>query len=182
MEFLTEEEKTTKKWWLVFLFVSVLLSASVFFGVLGTQKIGELPLPLRLFSLGTSIAFAYIYYALCYRRTKTFLLTLSLISFWLTSFTNVILLLNRSLPLDLFLTLSFLAGVVNYIFTRRLRHLNKALKGYAQYPSESQEASAWIQAAQSKGQLQQLFSEGLKKWPRLKWVLRREKAIKSAAF
>ena len=138
----------------------------------------EIPLLFRALGFGSGVAFAFLYYALCYRRTTTFLLTFSMVSLWLSLLANAVLVLKGSLPVDLLLVLTLVTGSINYIFTWKLRNLNKALKGYAKFPEESKEAAAWIQSAASKSELQNFFSEGLKKWPRLKWVLKRERRMK----
>ena len=178
MIILTEEEKRTKKGWLFLLLFGLLLSAAAIFGVVGPQKTPPPPI-FSLIGLGFGAAFAYLYYSLCYRRATTFLLTFSLISFWASLLTNAILLFKGVLPIDLFIGLSLITGALNYIFTLRLRRLNKALKGYAKFPEESKEAAASFQSATSQAEVRGVYSEGVKKWPHLKWVLKRERTIKA---
>lgn len=186
MEFknlLTENEQKTRKGWLVLLFIATSMNAIVFFGLLGTENMPtpgiEIPLTLRIFGFATGLSFCYLYYALCYRRSTTFLLTFSLVAFWLSLLSDALLYFKGTLRLDLFFGVTLVTGIINYFFTRKLRHLNKALKGYAKFPEESKEAAALIQSAASKEELQNFFADGIKKWPRLKWVLQRERNNKS---
>jgi hypothetical protein len=121
---------------------------------------------------------SYLYYALCYKRKTTFLLTVSLVSFWVGLIWNGIFLLKGMEEIDFLFGCSLILGIFNYLFTRKLRHLNKALQGYAKFPKDSKEAVALMQSATSPKQLQNFFCEGIKKWPRLKWVLQRELKIR----
>jgi hypothetical protein len=177
-QFLTEKEKQTKKGWLILLFSGILINAAVWFGIVRSQEMPQIPLVFRILGLGVGVAFAYLYYALCYRRTTTFLLTFSLVSFWLALACNAILLFKGLLPWDPFLGITLVTGALNYFFTWRLRGLNKALKGYAKFPEESGDAAAIMQSAVSQSELEIFYSAGLKKWPHLKWVLKRERGIR----
>jgi len=179
-QILTQKEKQTKKGWLILLFVAVLTNVAVFFGWLGSMP--DLPLFARLAGIAGAATMAYLYYLICYRRTTTFLLTFSLICFWVTLLTNMYLLSQRMIPFDLLFKITLVTGSLNYYFTWQLRRLNKALKEYAKFPEESREATAFIQSAASPIELKVFIAEGLKKWPHLKWVLKREQRIKESIF
>jgi hypothetical protein len=183
---LTESEWKTRKVWVALLFIGIWMNAMVFFVLLGTEKIPtpgiEIAFPFRIFGFATGVTFSYLYYALCYQRRTTFLLTFSLAAFWVSLIADLVFFLKGALQVDLFFVFSLVFRTISYIFTWKLRHLNKALKGYAKFPEESREATALIQSAASKEELQNLFSDGVKKWPRLKGVLERERKIKSIAI
>ncbi len=184
-EFLMESERKTRKWWLALLCVGLLMNGLVIFGLLGKKMPTpgiETSFSFRIFIFGVSVAFYYLYYVLCYQKSTTFLLTFSLVAFWFGIVANIVFWMQGLLPIDLFFCVASIVGILNYIVSLKLRRLNKSLNGYANFPEDSKEAASLFESALSKEELQNLFAEGLKKWPHLKWVLRREKKIKEESF
>jgi cobalamin synthase len=175
---LTKDEIQTRKWWVRILFASVLFSVYMLF-FLEHTNLATLSFAVRFLGVFSGAIFAYIYYTLCYKKQTTFLLSFSLVGFWFSLFVNAALFLSNKIEIDPFLGISTVMGTVSYIFTRRLRHFNKAIKGYKKYPDEVSNVATLIQDASSKEELERAFVGGVKKWPHLKWVLRREKKIRA---